>query len=138
MSNQRNGFVKLKKGDNVIYMPSLLTLHYKIFKLINDSIKTTEALNNEKDEDKRKQLSMLSQDLLIQSIDAMIEKYPEYAEFSEDFNMIDHIKIISSIGKGSASIEIKEMVEGDFLVEETHDERDIPNEDSESFLSQNQ
>lgn len=130
------GYVKIAQNGQSIYMPNLMSIDYNIYKLINSSMSLNADISKLEDEDPKKQdLAIQSQDITIKAIDAMIDKYDEYREFSKEFSIIDHIRVITSIGKGVKMVEVKEMVGKTMLIEE-NDEKDIEaSKEPEAFLS---
>lgn len=130
------GYVKIAQNGESIYMPNLMSIDYNIYKLINSSMSLNADISKLEDEDPKKQdLAIQSQDITIKAIDAMIDKYDEYREFSKEFSIIDHIRVITSIGKGVKMVEVKEMVGKTMLIEE-NDEKDIEaSKEPEAFLS---
>lgn len=130
------GYVKIAQNGQSIYMPNLMAIDYNIYKLINSSMSLNADISKLEDEDPKKQdLAIQSQDITIKAIDAMIDKYDEYREFSKEFSIIDHIRVITSIGKGVKMVEVKEMVGKTMLIEES-DEKDIEaSKEPEAFLS---
>ena len=130
------GLVKIAKNENVLMMPNLMMIDFDVYKLIQESMNINQDIQKLEDGDKKKEeLALKSQNVTIQAIDLMKETYEEYAEFSKGFGIIDHIRVIASIGKGVKALEIKEMVETSMIVEEP-DEKDIEaSKESDGFLS---
>lgn len=131
-SQRKPGFVKIKKGENEMYMPNLMSLKYRCNKAVIKSQTIQDKANREENEDKKNEKILEAQDLLFDAIDLIIEDYPEYKNFSENFSMMDHIKTIRALMEGIREIELKEEMEESFLVSDEED-RTIA-KDSKSFL----
>lgn len=109
--------VKLTKDGKTISMPHMMDLRVDLYRKYSAFTRATDKAQKIED-DKEKALALYdTQDLLFEIIDLTRKFYPQYAAWSEEFSMRDHLKTYQSISKGYHKIDISEEMETDFLEE---------------------
>lgn len=130
------GYVKIGKDGKELHMPNLMAIDFDVYKKINASTTINQKMDKLKDGDPRKEeLAVESQNSTIEAIDLMLETYEDYREFSKGFSIIDHIRVIASIGRGVKKVEIEQML-GETMIVAEEDDKDIEaSKEPDSFLS---
>lgn len=130
------GYVKIGKDGKTLHMPNLMSIDFEVYKKINASTTINQKMSKLKDGDpKKEELAIESQNSTIEAINLMLETYEDYREFSKGFSIIDHIRVIASIGRGVKKVEIEQMI-GETMIVAEEDDKDIEaSKEPDSFLS---